>query len=111
MLTASEPSKPIPPGGNPGAWVTWDPRFAAAAKAAGPPLLFGIRLWAAVCLALYVSFWLELDNAFWAGTSAALVCQPHLGASLRKGWFRMIGTVVGAVAIVALTAVFPQNRA
>jgi uncharacterized membrane protein YccC len=29
---------------------------------------------------------------------------------LRKGWFRMIGTVVGAVVIVVLTAVFPQNR-
>ncbi|HUO00019.1 MAG TPA: FUSC family protein [Bradyrhizobium sp.] len=81
------------------------------ASQAAPPLLFGIRLWAAVCLALYVAFWLELDNAFWAGTSAALVCQPHLGASLRKGWFRMIGTVVGAVAIVALTASFPQSRA
>jgi uncharacterized membrane protein YccC len=59
---------------------------------------------------LYVAFWLELDNAFWAGTSAALVCQPHLGASLRKGWFRMVGTLVGAVAIVVLTASFPQNR-
>src|ERR1700732_2642382 len=82
-----------------------------AAWAAGPPLLFGLRLWASVCLALYVAFWLELDNAFWAGTSAAIVCQPHLGASLRKGWFRMIGTVVGAVAIVVLTACFPQDRA
>ena len=47
---------------------------------------------------------------YWAGTSAAIVCQPHLGASLRKGWFRMIGTVVGAVAIVVLTACFPQDR-
>jgi uncharacterized membrane protein YccC len=73
-------------------------------------MLFGLRLWASVCLALYVAFWLELDNAYWAGTSAAIVCQPHLGASLRKGWFRMIGTVVGAVVIVVLTAVFPQNR-
>ena len=71
----------------------------------------GCRLWASVCLALYVAFWLELDNAQWAGTSAAIVCQPHLGASLRKGWFRMIGTVVGAVAIVVLTACFPQDRA
>src|SRR6266852_2481848 len=84
---------------------------AEAANAAGPPLLFGLRLWASVCLALYVAFWLELDNAYWAGTSAAIVCQPHLGASLRKGWFRMIGTVIGAVAIVALTACFPQDRA
>ena len=79
--------------------------------AAVPPLLFGLRLWASVCLALYVAFWLELDNAYWAGTTAAIVCQPHLGASLRKGWFRMIGTVVGAIAIVVMTACFPQNRA
>jgi uncharacterized membrane protein YccC len=82
-----------------------------ALKAAGPPLLFGVRLWLSVCLALYVAFWLELDNAYWAGTSAAIVCQPHLGASLRKGWYRMIGTVVGAIAIVVLTACFPQDRA
>jgi uncharacterized membrane protein YccC len=47
-----------------------------------------------VSLALYVAFWLELDESFWAGTSAAIVCQPHLGASLRKGWFRIIGTLV-----------------
>jgi uncharacterized membrane protein YccC len=89
-----------------------DPALALAnvVRAAGPPLLFGLRLWMSVCLALYVAFWLELDNAYWAGTSAAIVCQPHLGASLRKGWFRMIGTVVGAVVIVVLTAVFPQNR-
>ncbi len=78
--------------------------------AVGPPLLFGLRLWASVCLAYYLAFWLELDNAAWAGLSAAIACQPRLGASLRKGWFRMIGTVVGAVAIVVLTALFPQHR-
>ena len=82
-----------------------------AARAVASPLLFGLRLWASVCLALYVAFWLELDNAFWAGTTAAIVCQPQLGASLRKGWYRMIGTLVGAVMIVVLTACFPQDRA
>lgn len=85
-------------------------RLAGALQSIGPPLLFGLRLWASVCLALYVAFSLELDNAYWAGTSAAIVCQPQLGASLRKGWFRMVGTAVGAVAIVVLTACFPQNR-
>src|SRR5271165_4324429 len=85
-------------------------RLTDALRTAGPPLLFGLRLWASVCLALYVAFWLELPNAYWAGTTAAIVCQPHLGASLRKGWFRLIGTVVGAVAIVVLTACFPQDR-
>src|SRR5271169_178329 len=86
-------------------------RLKTALRAVGPPLLFGFRLWASVCLALYVAFWLELDNAFWAGVAAALVCQPHLGASLRKASFLMLGTVVGAVAIVVLTACFPQDRA
>src|SRR6478672_13348974 len=81
-----------------------------ALTAAGEPLLFGVRLWASVCLALFVAFWLELDNPFWAGSSAAIVCLPQLGASLRKGWFRMIGTVTGATMIVVLTACFPQDR-
>jgi uncharacterized membrane protein YccC len=72
--------------------------------------MFGIRLWLSVCLSLYVAFYLELHNAFWAGTTAAIVCQPQLGASLRKGWFRLIGTLIGAVWIVALTALVPQDR-
>src|SRR6266545_3654303 len=85
-------------------------RLEAALRAAGPPLLFGLRLWASVSLALYVAFWLELDNPFWAGTSAAIVCLPQLGASLRKAWFRIIGTLAGATIIVVLTAFFPQDR-
>src|SRR6266851_2459992 len=85
-------------------------RLEAALRAAGPPLLFGLRLWASVSLALYVAFWLELDNPFWAGTSAAIVCLPQLGASLRKGWFRMIGTLVGTVMSVVLVVCFPQDR-
>src|SRR6201987_5345164 len=88
----------------------WELALANAVRAAGPPLLFGLRLWASVCLALFVAFWLELDNPFRAGTSAAIVCYPQLGASLRKGWFRMIGTVIGATMIVVLTAWFPQDR-
>jgi len=79
-------------------------------RPAVPALLFGVRLWLAVCLALYVAFWLELDNAYWAGTSAAIMCQPSLGASLRKGWYRVIGTIIGAVAIVVLTAFTVQDR-
>src|ERR1700719_2929795 len=81
-----------------------------ALATAGPPLLFAIRLWASVCLALLIAFWLELDSPYGPGATAAIVCQPQLGASLRKGWFRMIGTIVGAVVIVVLTACFPQDR-
>src|ERR1700759_2992039 len=86
------------------------PALGSWLRATLPALLYGVRLGAAVCLALFVAFQLELDNPFWAGTAAAIVCQPVLGASLRKGWFRMIGTVVGATMIVVLTACFPQDR-
>src|SRR3984957_10831263 len=101
--TSSQSSGPSP-------IARWRAALANTGRVTAPPLLFGLRMWAAVCLALYVAFWLELDNAYWAGTSAALVCQPRLGASLRKGWFRMVGTLVGATAIVLLTAAFPQDR-
>ena len=104
-MTEAVLSAPNPPAASGAA------RIVDALRTAGPALLFGLRLWASVCLALYVTYWLELDNPYWAGTSAAIVCQPHLGASLRKGWYRLIGTVIGAVVIVVLTACFPQDRA
>jgi uncharacterized membrane protein YccC len=75
-----------------------------------PALLFGVRLAVAVSLALLTAFYLQLETPSWAGTSAAIVCQPIIGSSLFKGVFRMIGTVVGAVAAVLLTAMFPQDR-
>jgi uncharacterized membrane protein YccC len=49
-------------------------RLVGALRSAAPALLFGLRLWAEVCLALYIAVWLQLDNAYWAGTSAAIVC-------------------------------------
>ena len=79
-------------------------------RGATPALLFGLRLWASVCLSFYVAFALELSEPSWAATTAALVCQPVLGASLRKSMFRMIGTVIGAIAIVILAAFFRQDR-
>lgn len=74
------------------------------------PLLHGLRLSASVCLALYVAFRLELPDPSWSGTTAALVCLPTLGSSLRKGWYRLIGTVVGASAAVILTAMLIDDR-
>lgn len=88
----------------------WLERLRQTARTLAPASLHGVRLWASVCLALYIAFCLELDNPFWAGITAAIVCRPQLGASLRKGWFRLVGTLTGAVAIVTLTACFPQDR-
>ena len=83
--------------------------FAEWSRTATPALLFGVRMWVSVCLSLWVAFTLELSEPSWAATTAALVCQPVLGASLRKSMFRMIGTVIGAIAIVVLAALFRQD--
>ncbi|MFZ0602670.1 MAG: FUSC family protein, partial [Roseiarcus sp.] len=100
-MTAASPTISKPPGAS----------LAEALRAAMPALLFSLRLWASVCLSLYVAFALELSEPSWAATTAALVCQPVLGASLRKSMFRLIGTMVGAVAIVVLAGFARQDRA
>ncbi len=73
-------------------------------------MMHGARLTCAVCLALLVSFYLQLSAPYWAGTTAAIVCLPVLGATLRKGQARLVGTIVGALFVVSLAALFPQNR-
>jgi hypothetical protein len=75
-----------------------------------PALAYGLRLWACVSLALLIAYWLQLDDAYWAATSAAVVAQPGPGASVRKGRFRAIGTILGGVLIVVQIAIFPQSR-
>jgi len=79
-------------------------------SAATPAFLFALRLWASVCLTYYVTFALQLSDPTWAVTTAAIVCTPVLGASLRKSFFRMIGTILGAIGIVILAALVRQDR-
>src|SRR5271157_1348673 len=81
-----------------------------ALREATPAILFALRLWASVCLAYYVTFALQLSDPTWAVTTAAIVCTPVLGASLRKAFFRMIGTVLGAIGIVIIAALVRQDR-
>lgn len=52
--------------------------------AASPALIHGLRLTASVCLALFIAYSLQLNEAHWAGTSASTVTQPALGASIRS---------------------------
>ncbi len=75
-----------------------------------PAVYYGIRIAASVSIALYASFFLQLDQPQWAGLTAIIVAQPVLGAALRKGVFRLIGTVAGAAAAVLLVILFPQSR-
>src|SRR5208282_6899913 len=79
-------------------------------RATAAPMMHGVRLACAVCLALLVTFYLQLSAHYWAGSTAALVCLPVLGATLRKGQARLAGTIVGALFVVSLASLIPQNR-
>src|SRR5271156_1672513 len=84
--------------------------LAELSRAATPAFLFALRMWGSVCLSLYVAFELELNAPSWSATTAAIICQPVLGASLRKAPFRLIGSVIGAIGIVILAGLFRQSR-
>jgi len=65
-------------------------------------LLFSVNSFAAAMLALYIGFALGLPRPYWAMTTAYIVSQPLAGAVRSKAVYRVVGTLLGAAATVAL---------
>ncbi len=65
-------------------------------------LLFSLNSFAAAMLALYVSFALGLPRPFWAMATAYIVSLPLAGAVRSKAVYRLLGTILGAAAAVAM---------
>ncbi len=74
------------------------------------PLAYSVRLWLSISVALFISFYLELQNPVWSGLAAAIVSLPNVGSTLRKSQFRITGTFIGAAMTLVLAAAFPQDR-
>jgi uncharacterized membrane protein YccC len=75
------------------------PRFDRAA------LLFALNTFAAAMLALYIGFALGMAQPYWAMTTAYIVSHPLSGAVRSKAVYRILGTLLGAAAAVALVPV------
>jgi uncharacterized membrane protein YccC len=71
---------------------------------------FGIRIWAAVVVALAASFWLELEAPSTAALTVAILATPTRGEALHKASYRLMATVIGVTAAIAITALFSQAR-
>ena len=71
---------------------------------------FACRIWIAVIIALYAGFWLQLDAASSAAITVAILATPTRGQTLEKAGFRLIGTVVGVTASIAIVGTFAQAR-
>jgi uncharacterized membrane protein YccC len=71
---------------------------------------FAVRVWVATILALFVSFWLQLEIPSTAAVTVAILAEPTRGQALDKAGFRLLATIVGVIASLAITGLFSQAR-
>ncbi|MGV7214677.1 FUSC family protein [Bradyrhizobium sp. UFLA05-112] len=71
---------------------------------------FAIRVWLATIIALFVSFWLQLESPTTAALTIAVLAEPTRGQALDKAGFRLLATVVGVTVSIAITGLFSQAR-
>lgn len=69
---------------------------------------FALRNTLAACLALGIAFWMELDSPAWAAMTVWAVAQTSRGESQSKAKWRIVGTIIGAIAAIAILAAVPQ---
>lgn len=63
---------------------------------------YALRNTLAMCFALSFAYSLNLDQPYWAMTSAAVVSFPTVGGAISKSLGRIVGSLVGALAAVLI---------
>lgn len=71
-------------------------------KATAGQWRYALRNTIAMCLALTFAYSLNLDEPYWAMTSAAVVSFPTVGGVISKSLGRIAGSLLGAVAALIL---------
>ena len=66
------------------------------------PIIFSVNCYIATILTMFIAFSLDLKSPGWAMTTVYLTSQPLSGPMRAKAFYRVIGTFVGAVAMVAI---------
>ena len=64
--------------------------------------VFSLKAFGAAMLAVYLSLSIGLERPYWSFLTAYIVAQPLAGAVVSKALFRVVGTVVGAIAAVVM---------
>src|SRR5215470_3586979 len=83
-----------------------------AIRLAGLPIsswAFAVRLWIAVIISLLTSFWLQLEAPFSAALTVLLLAEPTRGQALAKAGWRLIATIIGVSASIAITGFLSQS--
>lgn len=71
-------------------------------KATRPQWRYALRNAIAICLALSFAYYLNLDQPYWAMTSAAVVSFPTVGGVISKSLGRIAGSLLGALAAILI---------
>jgi uncharacterized membrane protein YccC len=71
---------------------------------------FALRTWAAMMLALYVAFWLQLENGYIAAFTVGILSLQTRGQAYQKALYQLLMTVVGVVASIVIAGLFAQAR-
>src|SRR5947209_20322494 len=74
------------------------------------PMIFAAKTTASGLIALLIAFTFNLDQPQWALLTVFIVSQPQSGLVLAKSFYRIIGTVVGAIMALFLVSLFAQER-
>jgi uncharacterized membrane protein YccC len=93
--------------------IRWPRTVAAWLSGLTPPKrgdwVFALRATAAGLAALAVAYWLKLENPQWAMMTVFIVAQPVAGMVLAKGFYRLAGTVAGALVAIGMDLVGGSN--
>ena len=65
-------------------------------------MIFSIKTFAAAVMALLIALAMDLPRPYWALATVYVASQPLAGATRSKAFFRVCGTLIGAVASVAI---------
>lgn len=71
--------------------------------------IFALRTVSAGLIALLAAYALKLDHPQWAMMTVFIVAQPVAGMVLAKGFYRLLGTLVGGIAAIGIATVFGTN--
>ena len=80
-----------------------------AAGLSGASWAFALRIWVALVAALYASFWLELQSPSTAALTVTVLALPTRGQGMEKAAFRLIATVLGVAASIAIVGLLAQS--
>lgn len=83
-------------------WLEW--KNTPWGKATVGQWRYALRNAIAMCLSLAVAFWLDLDDPYWALTSAAVVSFPTIGGVISKSIGRILGSLLGAMASMLIAS-------